>query len=313
MFRFGLPGGFFVTSRAVGTEEDGSGLIGALLEVGGRLLGAAYYAGPGTGGYGTVYTATFAGGVQVVQDFMGAPEGNSPAGGLIQGSDGLLYGTAEAAGDVGRGTCSAWTCAGNLMRLHSFDGAIDGGFPQASLVQGSDGNLYGTAGAGRGRPWHGFPMQHLGPLRDAARVLGRRRGFPVGRRRRIHGRQSLRDDVFRGHRQPRHGVPHRRRRRLRDDPRVSRTDGRNPSEADQGADGDLYGTTSGGFLVPSFVYRMNASGTVTPVHSFGDEGNSGNALLLASDGNYWGANGSSVFRIDPNGSFSSCVHSSSGT
>ena len=81
------------------------------------------------------------------------PNGENPEAGLVQGSDGNLYGTTSAGGTNGHfddhgifvgGTVFKIGTNGGLTTLHSFTGGNDGGFPEAGLVQGSDGNLYGT-------------------------------------------------------------------------------------------------------------------------------------------------------------------------
>jgi uncharacterized repeat protein (TIGR03803 family) len=75
-------------------------------------------------------------------------------GGLIQASDGFLYGTCAGGGEAAEGTLFRLDFAGNLTRLHSFDGPIDGGDPAAALIEGADGDLYGTAASG-GAGGHG--------------------------------------------------------------------------------------------------------------------------------------------------------------
>ena len=45
-------------------------------------------------------------------------------------------------------TLSGCTAAGTLTVLHAFAGATDGISPQGSLIQASDGTLYGMASGG---------------------------------------------------------------------------------------------------------------------------------------------------------------------
>jgi uncharacterized repeat protein (TIGR03803 family) len=63
----------------------------------------------------------------------------------VQGSDGNFYGTTEKGGVNGPdpGTVFKITSSGTLTTLYSFF-FIDGWDPLAALVQGSDGNFYGT-------------------------------------------------------------------------------------------------------------------------------------------------------------------------
>ena len=69
--------------------------------------------------------------------------------GLVQGSDGNFYGTTAHGGtNGGVGTVFKISATGALTTLYSFTGGKDGGRPQAGLVQGSDGNFYGTTADG---------------------------------------------------------------------------------------------------------------------------------------------------------------------
>ncbi len=71
-------------------------------------------------------------------------DGNFPAAALVQATDGNLYGTAEGGGVIGQGTIFKVTPSGTVTRLRSFCYCADGENPQAALIQGTDGNLYGT-------------------------------------------------------------------------------------------------------------------------------------------------------------------------
>src|ERR1017187_10553766 len=77
-------------------------------------------------------------------------DGNGPSGGLVQGSDGNFYGTTAFGGTStncgpGCGTVYRISPRGFYTRLYSFVGSPnDGAFPFAGLVQGGDGNFYGT-------------------------------------------------------------------------------------------------------------------------------------------------------------------------
>jgi uncharacterized repeat protein (TIGR03803 family) len=70
--------------------------------------------------------------------------GSFPYALLVQGSDGNFYGTTYFGGSVGYGTVFKITTDGNLTTLVSFNSAANGANPRAGLVQGSDGNFYGT-------------------------------------------------------------------------------------------------------------------------------------------------------------------------
>jgi len=71
------------------------------------------------------------------------PAAIRPAGRLIQGRDGLIYGVTRNGGDFGSGTVFSFDAAGTLTTLHHFAGD-DGANPNAGLAQGTDGRLYGT-------------------------------------------------------------------------------------------------------------------------------------------------------------------------
>jgi uncharacterized repeat protein (TIGR03803 family) len=108
----------------------------------------------GTDDYGTIFKITPAGTFTVLYTFtQDRSNGNAPNGAfpgpLIQGSDGFLYGTTQVAGPLGEknapsfGTAFKISTTGAMTILHSFQFQRDGGLP-ISLVQGADGNFYGT-------------------------------------------------------------------------------------------------------------------------------------------------------------------------
>jgi uncharacterized repeat protein (TIGR03803 family) len=67
----------------------------------------------------------------------------------VQGNDGGLYGTTSYGGtNGGAGTVFRITTNGALTTLYSFTGTYDGSNPDTRLVQGSDGNFYGTTPGG---------------------------------------------------------------------------------------------------------------------------------------------------------------------
>ena len=63
---------------------------------------------------------------------------------MIQGSDGNFYGTTYFGGSHGFGTVFKVTPSGTETVLYSFAGGSDGEHPYAGVIQGSDGNFYGT-------------------------------------------------------------------------------------------------------------------------------------------------------------------------
>src|SRR5207237_1880680 len=67
-------------------------------------------------------------------------------GGLVRGSDGILYGTTQNGGTNGVGTVfRLHTDGSGYAILHAFKPYDDQGRnPHAGLIEGSDGALYGT-------------------------------------------------------------------------------------------------------------------------------------------------------------------------
>jgi uncharacterized repeat protein (TIGR03803 family) len=73
-----------------------------------------------------------------------------PSGPLVLAADGNLYGTTASGGSSDEGTVFGMTSAGAVKILYPFTGGSDGGIANAPLVQGKDGNLYGTTFSGGG-------------------------------------------------------------------------------------------------------------------------------------------------------------------
>jgi len=77
-------------------------------------------------------------------------DGANPYGGLVQGTDGDFYGTTQAGGqgiEFPEGVVFKVTSSGKYTLLHTFctvASCTDGAQPYGALVQGNDGNLYGT-------------------------------------------------------------------------------------------------------------------------------------------------------------------------
>ena len=105
--------------------------------------------------YGTVFKVTPSGALTTLQSFR-FQDGATPAGALAQGSDGNFYGTTIYGGAnaclfadtlAGCGTIFKITPAGALTTIHNFD-FKDGKFPEGGVIQGADGNFYGTTSLG---------------------------------------------------------------------------------------------------------------------------------------------------------------------
>ena len=134
------------------TEADGN--YGALIQAtNGNFYGTTFGGGNGNG---TVYQITPAGQLTTIYTFCaksGCPDGSTPYAGVIQATDGNLYGATFAGGinnsdcTAGCGTIFKLTTAGKLTTLYSFcsaSGCADGSAPQGGLVQDTNGTFYGT-------------------------------------------------------------------------------------------------------------------------------------------------------------------------
>ena len=136
---------------------DGLFPEGALVEAAdGSFYGTTSGGGTNTscpGDCGTVFRFTPPGTLTTLYSFCAlsnCADGSVPVAGLVQASDGNFYGTTYQGGTADEGTVFQITSTGTLTTLYSFCsqiGCTDGNFPRAGLVQGTDGNLYGTTNA----------------------------------------------------------------------------------------------------------------------------------------------------------------------
>jgi uncharacterized repeat protein (TIGR03803 family) len=99
-----------------------------------------------TEGFGVVFKMTPDGTMTTLHAF-DYHDGAFPYGGLVQASDGSLYGVALTGGDNGVGTIFKITSEGVFTTVHTFN-HTDGANPSGTLVQGRDGFFYGTTQSG---------------------------------------------------------------------------------------------------------------------------------------------------------------------
>jgi uncharacterized repeat protein (TIGR03803 family) len=131
---------------------DGAEPSGGLLYANGKFYGTTD--GGGARDDGTVFEMTASGKLTTLYNFcaeIDCPDGVAPLGGLVQGTNGNLFGTTEAGGKNFRGTVFEITPTGNLTTIYNFCSkkkCADGEYPYAGLIQGSDGELYGTTTGG---------------------------------------------------------------------------------------------------------------------------------------------------------------------
>ena len=143
------PKGEYTTLHNFNGIPDGGNPLATMLQApNGKLYGTASDLG-NAGSYGTVFTITTEGEFTVVHQFNDT-DGAYPFGGLILGADGNFYGQTDLGGASqygAYGTVYKMTPSGKVTRLHSFE-QTDGDNPVSNLVQGTDGNFYGTASYG---------------------------------------------------------------------------------------------------------------------------------------------------------------------
>jgi uncharacterized repeat protein (TIGR03803 family) len=262
---------------------DGNSPVALVQATNGNFYGTTTYA--GANNEGTVFKITPSGTLTTLYSFCvqtNCTDGSNPNAALVQGSNGNFYGTTYRGGANSVGTVFKITPSGTLTTLHSFnDNGSDGYFPYAALVQGSNGNFYGTTYNG------GANYSCQNGCGTVFKIT------PSGTLTILHS--------FDG------------------------TDGSNPFLGGlvEGTDGNFYGTTSkgGGYSYCNghnyscgTVFKITPSGTLTTLHSFrGTDGDSPMGLVQATDGNFYGTTSEggannlcllacgTVFQITPGG------------
>ena len=127
---------------------DGSVPAASLVQAtDGNLYGTTAYT--GTFADGTAFKITTAGTLTTLYNFCAQPNcaDGGDAAGLVLATDGNFYGTTLLGGAYGYGTVFKLTPTGTLTTLYSFcmqTGCPDGSYPAGGVVQGTDGNFYGT-------------------------------------------------------------------------------------------------------------------------------------------------------------------------
>jgi len=158
-------------------DYDGSNPKAGLVQGSdGNFYGTTYSGGTGSLGVsplGTVFRLDTTGSLTLttLHTFTNNSDGAGPAAGLVQGRDGYLYGTTTQGGvAINYGTLFRISPSGSFSNLYSFTGGSDGKTPLAGLVQGSDGNFYGTTEFG-GTNGHGNVFKLIVPLNPPANQI----------------------------------------------------------------------------------------------------------------------------------------------
>ena len=146
------PGGSLTTVYNFCSQSgctDGSLPRGALVQAAnGNFYGITEFGGADDAG--TVFKITPSGTLTTLYSFCSqsnCTDGENPYAGLLLANNGNLYGMTYTGGLYGGGTVFEITPSGTLTTLYSFcsqSGCTDGTNPVGLLIQGTDGNFYGT-------------------------------------------------------------------------------------------------------------------------------------------------------------------------
>lgn len=212
---------------------------------------------------GAIRKVTAAGQESIAYAFGGIPDDGYTPLMITLGRDGMLYGVTTNGGEFGGGTFFRLTTSGDYKVLYSWGSTETDGVVPNGIVQGTDGNFYGTTSSGG--------EHHC----DIIPVSGNNCGtfFKItitGEKTTLHSFGS------------------------------SSIDGAEPlGTVIQGADGNFYGVTIiGGKFTSVYeggggtVFKITPQGVLTIVHSFGESINDGLApnrsLVKGSDGIIYG-------------------------
>jgi uncharacterized repeat protein (TIGR03803 family) len=175
----GMGTAFPMTTNGIGTAvysfsggTDGANPSADLVQASdGNFYGTTSHG--GANGCGGVFKFSASGLVTTLYSFNCGSGGSSPRAGLVQGTDGKLYGTTLYGGNSDSGIVFRLTTDGALTSLVSFNGT-NGASPRAGLIQARDGNFYGTTKSGGDYPNYGtiFQMAPDGKLRTLVSFNG---------------------------------------------------------------------------------------------------------------------------------------------
>jgi len=294
---------------------DGSSPVGGLVEA---VDGDFFYgttSGGGANGYGTVFKMTPRGVLTTLYSFDFYEDGAYPEGALVQAADGDFYGTTMSGGrmdygpyGLGYGVIFKITSSGAFTKLYQF--ALEtSGYPHDPLIQGANGNLYGTTNAGgtgnQGVVFEITPGGTYTTLHNFVYYDGEHPDGPVV--------QAAHGDLYGTTPGPKAGeifqiTPSGDFAIVYVFCAQTRYDAAYPAGGlIQATDGNFYGAAGGGGTSRlGAIFEFTTAGTETALHSFGGpDGSSPQAgLLQATDGVFYGttstggANGDgTIFRL----------------
>ncbi len=147
VFKMDLAGTVTILQSFSQFDGNGAEPMGALIQASdGNLYGTCYSGGANDSG--TIFRLSTSGTFTKIYDFTTASIGIYPKAGVIQASDGNLYGVTPGGG-LGVGSIYQLTLGGVATAEANFENA-SGNFPEGGLIQGSDGNIYVTSSSAGG-------------------------------------------------------------------------------------------------------------------------------------------------------------------
>jgi uncharacterized repeat protein (TIGR03803 family) len=263
--------------------------------------------------HGTAYRVSAAGSITNLGSFGFNPEGFSPAHGVIQGSDGYLYGVTSLGGANNRGAVFRVAPGGKLTTLASLDETTTGANP-TRIVQAADGNLYGaTMYGGTGEQGAVFRVRTDGQL-DVIASLTPQSGqnasdFVLGKDGNLYGLAAVSDQscstIFRA-------TPSGALSRF-SALGFSAILGYGGFDFTQDSDGTFFGSAGNADQHSTGIaFRVSANGSQTSIMATFDDFEHGwyphDGLTKGVDGNYYGGtergglnDSGIIFRITPDG------------
>ena len=264
----------------------------------------------GTFGYGLLYKLTPAGTFTDLHEFnIATGDGGGPFTPPIQAQDGNFYGTTSRGGTNDTGTVYKMTPGGTVSILHSFTNTTGDGTSPLALVQGKDGNLYGSSYSG-GTGSHGviFKISTKGKLTVIHSFVGTDGSAPVAAMIQatdglfygttFQGGTSNNGVVFKMAAGGKYTLFHNF---------AEPTDGSYSYTAMvQATDGNFYGTTNKYLQLTDAIYKLTSKGVFSIVHQFDGTGSTlgtglANGLVQNTNGVFYGATNASIPGVSGNG------------